>query len=64
MLSAVVGRRHLRFKASKTLLGIETNQFLTVLAIRNGFKASKTLLGIETIKRPNKFLICQQIQSL
>ncbi|MFN5396308.1 MAG: hypothetical protein ACK5C4_01595 [Pseudanabaena sp.] len=36
-----------RFKASETLLGIETNSpILSVLTL--GFKASETLLGIET----------------
>ncbi len=38
-----------RFKASKTLLGIETG-FIGAMtsAADGGFKASKTLLGIET----------------
>ncbi len=40
--------QNLRFKASKTLLGIETNkrENNSISAFR--FKASKTLLGIET----------------
>ncbi len=38
-----------RFKASKTLLGIETRIAAEVIAAKNGFKASKTLLGIETL---------------
>ena len=36
------------FKASKTLLGIETNLFKILTSFWAGFKASKTLLGIET----------------
>jgi len=36
------------FKASETLLGIETLSGLTALESWLGFKASETLLGIET----------------
>ncbi len=36
------------FKASETLLGIETLVFLFVLGALAWFKASETLLGIET----------------
>ena len=36
------------FKASKTLLGIETKLKLFRMLQPQGFKASKTLLGIET----------------
>jgi len=38
----------LRFKASKTLLGIETVVSTISKVCRQRFKASKTLLGIET----------------
>ena len=37
-----------RFKASETLLGIETYTFLDETESGCGFKASETLLGIET----------------
>ena len=37
------------FKASKTLLGIETPIAIEILKASWGFKASKTLLGIETL---------------
>ncbi len=37
-----------RFKASKTLLGIETCLRNVHESKKSGFKASKTLLGIET----------------
>ncbi len=40
------------FKASKTLLGIETNENAVPLYLHCRFKASKTLLGIETHKNP------------
>ena len=36
------------FKASETLLGIETNRLARITEKRNRFKASETLLGIET----------------
>ena len=36
------------FKASETLLGIETNCFGALPCFNVGFKASETLLGIET----------------
>jgi len=36
------------FKASETLLGIETFVMAVVVSIPLGFKASETLLGIET----------------
>ena len=36
------------FKASETLLGIETTQTYQKIAIAIRFKASETLLGIET----------------
>ena len=36
------------FKASETLLGIETKDIGLKLERPNGFKASETLLGIET----------------
>jgi len=36
------------FKASETLLGIETRLFRRGFGTRSGFKASETLLGIET----------------
>ena len=39
---------HLGFKASETLLGIETRVRLTLQIDGKGFKASETLLGIET----------------
>ena len=39
----------LRFKASETLLGIETALYLASSSALIGFKASETLLGIETI---------------
>ncbi len=38
----------LRFKASKTLLGIETPSIIYLMQASHWFKASKTLLGIET----------------
>jgi len=38
----------LRFKASETLLGIETLVSMQVTDRITGFKASETLLGIET----------------
>ena len=37
------------FKASETLLGIETNTSSMQCKDKNGFKASETLLGIETV---------------
>ncbi len=37
-----------RFKASETLLGIETDLMLLTPTLQMGFKASETLLGIET----------------
>ena len=37
------------FKASETLLGIETNDALYKYDLEMSFKASETLLGIETI---------------
>ena len=36
------------FKASETLLGIETYSFTGIRRFEDGFKASETLLGIET----------------
>ncbi len=39
---------HRSFKASETLLGIETENPLLCLLHEFGFKASETLLGIET----------------
>ena len=36
------------FKASETLLGIETDSFNQDDGVGSGFKASETLLGIET----------------
>ena len=36
------------FKASETLLGIETSVTSSAVSIKEGFKASETLLGIET----------------
>ena len=41
-------KNNLRFKASETLLGIETIQPVTPVVSAPGFKASETLLGIET----------------
>ena len=38
------------FKASETLLGIETVFGINTVATKTRFKASETLLGIETIK--------------
>ena len=40
------------FKASETLLGIETfaKESQSLLPLVLGFKASETLLGIETVK--------------
>ena len=37
------------FKASETLLGIETIQDYSFRNLTKGFKASETLLGIETL---------------
>ena len=37
------------FKASETLLGIETFRINILLTFDNRFKASETLLGIETL---------------
>jgi argininosuccinate lyase len=37
-----------RFKASETLLGIETILINSAIALNKRFKASETLLGIET----------------
>ena len=42
------GKNQRRFKASETLLGIETNLVIGSSRSRGGFKASETLLGIET----------------
>ncbi len=42
----------LRFKASETLLGIETKVKAIYLLSAIGFKASETLLGIETAPKP------------
>ncbi len=39
----------MRFKASETLLGIETKMLKFQCRDRRGFKASETLLGIETV---------------
>ena len=39
------------FKASETLLGIETKQLADLTEQYNRFKASETLLGIETLLR-------------
>ncbi len=36
------------FKASETLLGIETLRLPSMILLGKGFKASETLLGIET----------------
>ena len=50
MASAIAGTES--FKASKTLLGIETiHQRLNSQRHGQCFKASKTLLGIETVKK-------------
>ena len=39
------------FKASETLLGIETNPKTLICRYKLSFKASETLLGIETSDR-------------
>ena len=44
------------FKASETLLGIETLKTRTHHKTYTGFKASETLLGIETYKFMNAVL--------
>ena len=36
------------FKASETLLGIETAPYISASVVHSEFKASETLLGIET----------------
>ncbi len=43
------GYKFFRFKASETLLGIETQSELQIHQERLRFKASETLLGIETV---------------
>ncbi len=53
-----------RFKASKTLLGIETKAIEFGRSPAQGFKASKTLLGIETkyhAQIANIFLVIQSL---
>ena len=52
------------FKASETLLGIETWINLHSSKVTSGFKASETLLGIETLswQKHNSFTL--KIQSL
>ena len=52
------------FKASETLLGIETTQLAIASDLPTGFKASETLLGIETLKIPPNSLILLKLQSL
>ena len=43
-----IGKANISFKASETLLGIETEKGLGINRKSCSFKASETLLGIET----------------
>ena len=53
-----------RFKASETLLGIETQSLYCRLLSAQGFKASETLLGIETQLGDSGGIETSGIQSL
>ncbi len=54
----------IRFKASETLLGIETDGTLPQNGWDSGFKASETLLGIETQEPPIVANFEDMLQSL
>ncbi len=57
--------RTVRFKASETLLGIETGFYLVYFQrCKIGFKASETLLGIETHHTPFIPVTLDKLQSL
>ena len=59
------GRNALGFKASETLLGIETGLGLGFAGFTgDGFKASETLLGIETKCCENTPITVLTIQSI
>ena len=55
-----------RFKASETLLGIETQHDVIRKYNKLGFKASETLLGIETARKAiaRSFTSVRTLQSL
>ncbi len=55
---------NMSFKASETLLGIETCCTHAIAPDLVGFKASETLLGIETLPRLFYPLVMCQLQSL
>ncbi len=56
----------LGFKASETLLGIETGNFQFIIGAFKGvrFKASETLLGIETGSQTSKVLSAEDSKPL
>ena len=55
---------NLGFKASETLLGIETGSIGLFVVMGQSFKASETLLGIETAFRHQVRLPWTWLQSL